>query len=88
MHWNYRIMRRKDSAGDIYSVHEVYYNPTGWTEPIIDVGATSVEELISTLEMILTDAKKSKDDVLEYSDDAHIDDSDDDASIPESNEKS
>ena len=68
MTWNYRIMRRKYKDGtQTYSVHEVYYDPTGWTEEsIVDVGATSVEELISTLEMILADAKKYKDDVLDY----------------------
>jgi hypothetical protein len=68
MTWNYRIMRRKDWGGAyIYSIHEVYYNNEGigYTEPLID-SYESVDELITTLELMLADAKKFKDDVVDY----------------------
>lgn len=68
MHWNNRIMRHKHPNGDYYQIHEVYYDgdKKSWTvEPIVPFGET-VDELIEHLEMMLRDAKKCKEDILDY----------------------
>jgi hypothetical protein len=63
MTWNYRIMKRKcPETGEIYyALNEVYYNDDGslmaYSERDDIVGG-STEEVIKTLEMMLTDAKK------------------------------
>jgi len=32
--WNYRVIRRKTSAGDVFAIHEVYYDAGGRIEAI------------------------------------------------------
>jgi len=32
--WNYRVIRHKTSAGDVFAVHEVYYDAGGRIEYI------------------------------------------------------
>ena len=70
MTWNNRIMRHKHDRCDYYQMHEVYYDKDGkvdgWTEnPKIPYGE-NVDELIEHLEQLLNDAKKCKEDVLDY----------------------
>jgi len=63
MTWNYRIMKRKcPETGEIYyALNEVFYTEQGklmaYSERDDIVGG-SPEEVIETLEMMLTDAKK------------------------------
>lgn len=64
MTWNYRIMKRKcKETGEIYyALNEVFYlddkkTPNMYSERDDIVGG-SPEEIIETLEMMLTDAKK------------------------------
>ena len=63
--WNYRIIKRKNS----YGLYEVMYNDDGeifaHTEEA-EVIAESPEELIETLNMMLADANKSKENILIY----------------------
>jgi len=74
MTWNYRIFKR-DYPNDVeckhrYELHETFYDgkkPMMWTQDIEEVGpCESVDELINMLERMLTDAKKSRDDILDY----------------------
>lgn len=74
MHWNNRILKHSSPHGECYRIHEVYYDmePDGnedglsWTvEPKTPFGET-VDELIEDLEMMLRDAEKSRDDIIEY----------------------
>jgi hypothetical protein len=62
--WNYRIIKDKDS----YGLYEVIYNDAkeicAHTEKA-ELSADSVDDLIKYLEMMLSDAIKSKEDVLE-----------------------
>ncbi len=68
--WNYRVMRhRVGMSGSIYyGLHEVYYKagrPWLWSqEP--DVQGDTIDELGSTLRMMLNDFERSKDDVLDF----------------------
>jgi hypothetical protein len=63
MTWNYRIIKRKcPETGEIYyALNEVFYTEQGklmaYSERDDIVGG-SPEEVIETLEMMLTDAKK------------------------------
>ena len=63
MTWNYRIMKRKcPETGEIYyALNEVFYTEQGklmaYSERDDIVGG-SPEEVIETLEMMLTDSKK------------------------------
>lgn len=74
MSWNNRIMRRVNKVGDreviLFSLHEVYYTdaglPKSWTVEPVFGGFESVDDLISSLELMLKDAKRFRDDVLEY----------------------
>jgi hypothetical protein len=53
-----------------FDLHEVHYNEEGkivlWTVDPILSGYEDVDDLISALEYMLSDAKKSKDDILDY----------------------
>jgi hypothetical protein len=69
MGWNYRIMRHADENGDWYGLHEAFYTdgkPEGWTKDSVIGEFESVEDLVKSLEMMLNDAKRFQDDVLEY----------------------
>jgi len=63
MTWNYRIMKRKcpETKEIYYALNEVFYTKKGklmaYSERDDIVGG-SPEEVIKTLEMMLTDAKK------------------------------
>jgi hypothetical protein len=81
MSWNNRIFKhtvkfngkfnREDRVW--YGIHETYYDddgkPDGWTAEPMCGGFDSVDDLIVSLEMMLRDAKKYRNDVLEYKDD-------------------
>ena len=63
--WNYRIIKRKNS----YGLYEVMYNDDGEIfahSEEAEVIAESPEELIETLNMMLADANKSKENILIY----------------------
>ena len=62
--WNYRIIKNKDT----YGLYEVMYNDDGEIfahseEPEIVAGKP--QELVETLELMLSDAKQSKFNILE-----------------------
>lgn len=65
MTWNYRIMKRKcpETKEIYYALNEVFYKKNGklmaYSERDDIVGG-SPEEVIKTLEMMLTDAKKDR----------------------------
>ena len=64
MTWNYRIMKRKHHiTGEVYyALNEVFY-VDGIHKSYIehdDIIGDSPEEIISTLEMMLADAKENK----------------------------
>jgi hypothetical protein len=65
MTWNYRIIKRKcPETGEIYyALNEVFYQENGklmaYSESDDIVGG-SPKEVIKTLEMMLTDAKKDR----------------------------
>jgi len=63
--WNYRIIKRKNS----YGLYEVMYNDDGEIfahSEEAEIIAESPEELIETLNMMLSDANKSKENILIY----------------------
>jgi hypothetical protein len=71
--WNYRIIHYDSDKGaglkNFYGLYEVIYNDKGEIsahseEPEV-IGDTP-EELIETLELMLSDAKKCKSDILKY----------------------
>jgi hypothetical protein len=66
MSWNYRIMRHKHPSGEYYQIHEVFYEPMGWSADPIEPFGSTPDELIECLEIMLSDAKKCKDDILDY----------------------
>lgn len=61
MTWNYRIIYHDDHKFPYYGLHEVYYdkeiNIKTWTLDAQIVG-DDVKDLVSTLKMMLKDAKK------------------------------
>lgn len=72
--WNHRIFRHADNTSkykiESYALHEAFYDDNGkvdtWTEePTTPYGET-VDELIGHLEQMLADAKKFKEDILDY----------------------
>ena len=63
--WNYRIIKR----GDSYGLYEVMYNDDGEIfahseDPELE--SHSPKDLIATLNMMLEDANKSKQNILTY----------------------
>ena len=63
--WNYRIIKDKNA----YGLYEVMYNDDGEIfahSEEAEVIAESPEELIDTLNMMLSDANKSKENILIY----------------------
>ena len=70
MTWNYRIMKRKcpETNEIYYALNEVFYKEKGelmaYSERD-DIVGDSPEEVIKTLEMMLTDAKKDRPILLE-----------------------
>lgn len=82
MSWNYRIFRHSPRGQeDTYALHEAYYEKgpdgkvEGWTQDSICGHFESVEELISSLELMLKDAKRTRDDILEYQAEEDLDNS-------------
>ena len=75
MSWNYRVFRHKYPGTVkevLYELRETYYDKDGkicaWDaseEPSSATGE-SVEELIEVLELQLRDAKKCRDDILDF----------------------
>ena len=69
MSWNYRVMHHKVGVQEYYGLHEVYYKEDGsvwlWTNDPEVMGDT-VDEIGSTLRMMINDFENSKHDVLEY----------------------
>ncbi len=63
-------MRHKSDSGDWYGIHEVYYDDAGksraWTVHAQEPFGETVDELISSLKMMLAAAQKSRDDVIDY----------------------
>lgn len=61
----------KKGAPDVYyELHEVFYDDhgktTNWTKNPATVYGETVDELIGCLERMLINAKRSKDDVIDY----------------------
>ena len=68
MSWNYRIIEDGEGIQKYYSLREVFYNDKnkvrGFSiEPEAPIG-DRVEDLIKNIEMMLRDAKKSRNNVL------------------------
>lgn len=64
--WNYRIIQKKK---DLYGLYEVFYNDDGEItahsqDP--EVIGESPEDLLQTLRLMLDDANKSYNNILEY----------------------
>jgi hypothetical protein len=62
MSWNYRVMEFEDEfEGKYYEIKEVYYNRDGSLMGYCDanVSGGSFSDIISTLDMMRTDAHKS-----------------------------
>jgi hypothetical protein len=74
MSWNYRIMKKKlgGDGKDYFGLYEVYYDKFGgmmWTKRSMTLGDyESSEELIQALTIMLKDAERSKNDILNYDD--------------------
>lgn len=72
MHWNNRIFRHVGTDGYVtYALHEAYYPqgktiPDGWTENAMCGHYETVDDLIASLKQMLRDAKRSRNDVLDY----------------------
>lgn len=70
MTWNNRIFRHKVKDSEYYQIHEVYYSERGkldgYTEDAISPRGDTVEELIEHLEQLLSDAKRSQNNILNY----------------------
>ena len=63
--WNYRIIKDKNA----YGLYEVMYNDDGEIfahSEEAEIIAESPEELIATLSLMLSDANKSKENILVY----------------------
>ena len=62
MSWNYRILKSKDGKDDWYQIHEVYYdkdnNVNGWTENGATVNGNTIDEIRSSLELMLKSLDK------------------------------
>ncbi|WP_285644998.1 hypothetical protein [Pseudomonas sp. NBRC 100443] len=62
-YWNYRVLMRHDTIeGEIYEIHEVYYDENGdismWTEHPAELSEGSVEDLRDTLKHMLDALRK------------------------------
>lgn len=76
MNWNNRIFRHgfvhKDgSVSYTYALHEAYYPdgmtiPDGWTENAMCGHYETVDDLLDSLKQMLRDAKRCRNDVLDY----------------------
>lgn len=75
MTWNNRIFKHTDyhekfGSSEYYQLHETYYDESNkiisWTVDNIAPHGDTVDELIEHLEQMLNDAKRSKDDILDY----------------------
>ncbi len=77
-HWNNRIFIHKSPEGDWYAIHETHYDsagkPVGWTVDPTEPFGETVDELISSLKMMLTDAERFKDAVIDYDSEPEGDD--------------
>ena len=73
MSWNNRIFKHTINGDTFFALHETYYsNDDGkvesWTVKPVTGLCESVDELIMLLENQLDDAKRFREDILEYSD--------------------
>lgn len=76
MGWNNRIFRHVTPFNGEdrvwFALHETYYDdqgkPNGWTKEPMCGGFESIDDMIVSLEMMLRDAKRFQNDVLEYKD--------------------
>lgn len=73
MHWNHRLIKRKDPNGeepDYYSIHEVYYNDdgniTGCTMNGVAASGESADEVKKSLNRMIECLDKP---ILDYDDD-------------------
>ncbi len=68
--WNNRIFRHKADHGDWYAIHETHYDddgkPIGWTVDAQEPFGETVDDLISSLKLMLADAERFKNAVLDY----------------------
>ena len=69
-HWNNRIFKHTNERGTTYALHECYYDEEGMTQGWTDAPECghydSPDELIAALEQMLNDARRWKEDVLDY----------------------
>ena len=61
MSWNYRVMEFEDDGEKYYEIKEVYYHRDGTLMGYCNanVSGGSLSDIISTLDMMKTDAHKS-----------------------------
>jgi hypothetical protein len=52
--WNYRVVRRVIHGEIQYGIHEMYYDPEGYTMNPVPVAGDSVEDLRWQLKRMLT----------------------------------
>ena len=75
MTWNYRIFKRNYDGETLYELHETFYDkdnkPDSWTKEPEFGPYESACELIEELRVMLEDAKKYKNDVLDYDEEIH-----------------
>ena len=62
MSWNYRVMKSKDGEDDWYQIHEVYCdeynNVSGWTKNGATVSGNTIDEVRSSLKLMLASLNK------------------------------
>jgi hypothetical protein len=70
MTWNNRIFKHVGAGNITYALHETHYDKDGkvdgYTGEPMCGHFESVDELIASLKQMLSDAERSKDDVLDY----------------------
>ena len=71
MSWNYRILRHSPKGKALYyGLHEVYYDdknkPFAWTHDSMCGYHDTPKDLIKALSMMLKDARKCKEDIMDY----------------------
>lgn len=51
--WNYRVVKRTVGDETQYGIHEMFYNPEGWTENPVPIYAETLEGLRTELRHVL-----------------------------------
>jgi len=68
--WNYRIFKRNYSGETLYELHETFYDdegkPDSWSKEPEFGPCESVHDLMEDLRLMLKDAGRYSDDVLDY----------------------